>query len=380
MASGGKSNPTPQKPGSRRRVCILGLGQMGLVCAGILASGKPNPDRQGGGIRRSSAAPSTPSLTVGVDLDIIMWGHSADEAGGLTQTRRSPRLPGFTLADSAHVTGKGAEAVAGASLIVSAIPVQFIRSVWEKLRRHVPPAAAVLSVAKGIENGTLFRPTQIIADVLADDPDARPRALGVLSGPTIASELARCLPATMIAASDQPAFADDVQRLFSTSWLRVYTNEDVIGVELAGAVKNVIAIAAGVLDGLQAGYNAKSALLSRGLVEIARLGAAMGAGQETFFGLAGVGDLATSCFSPEGRNRSCGEALGRGKKLKEYLASVEWVVEGVATAKSVVGLARKYHVDMPITEAVYAVLYEGMDPIEGIGRLMSRELKAERVG
>jgi glycerol-3-phosphate dehydrogenase (NAD(P)+) len=258
--------------------------------------------------------------------------------------------------------------------------VQFTREVWVRLRGRVPAGAGVVSVAKGIENETLLRPTQIIADALQDDPDGVPRRLAVLSGPTIAAELARCLPATMIAASDDGEFAGQVQRLFSTSWLRVYTNPDTLGVEIAGATKHVIAIAAGVLDGLAAGYNAKSALLARGLAEIARLGAAMGASPETFFGIAGVGDLATSCFSPEGRNRSCGEALGRGVKLDAYLKKQTSVVEGVATTRSVSDLATKYRVEMPITAAVHAVLFKGVDPLDAIGRLMSRELKGERVG
>ncbi len=344
---------------SPARVTVLGLGQMGLVCAGILST----PDA-------ASRSPRT---------DVRLWGHSTDEAGALTQTRRSYRLPGFTLPDSVRVCLRDDEALEEADLIVSAIPVQFTRSVWERLRLHVPRDAAVVSVAKGIENDTLLRPTQILADALRDDPDARPRRLAVLSGPTIAPELARCLPATMIAASDDADFAAEVQRTFSTSWLRVYTNPDVLGVELAGATKNVIAIAAGILDGLQAGYNAKSALLARGLAEIARLGASMGATPDTFFGIAGVGDLATSCFSPEGRNRSCGEALGRGQRLDTYLASQPFVVEGVATTRSVIDLARKYRVDMPITASVHAVLFEGMDPIDAIGRLMSRELKSERI-
>jgi glycerol-3-phosphate dehydrogenase (NAD(P)+) len=238
----------------------------------------------------------------------------------------------------------------------------------------------VISVAKGIENETLLRPTQIIADVLADDPDGKPRALGCMSGPAIASELAQCLPATMAAASDHPGFAEQVQRLFSTSWLRIYTNPDLVGVELAGATKNVIAIAAGIIDGLGAGFNAKSALLARGLAEIGRLGGAMGAQTQTFFGIAGVGDLATTCFSPEGRNRSCGEALGRGVKLDVYLREAMCVVEGVATTQSVVDLSKKYKVDMPITDAVYAVLFEHLDPVDAIAMLMSRELREERVG
>lgn len=339
---------------------VLGLGQMGLVCANIL-SGAGSASKPGGKSRPS----------------IVLWGHSADEAGQVSQTRSSPRLPGFALADGIRVALGDAEALGRAELIVSAIPVQFIRETWTRLRPFVPSHAGVVSVAKGVEVGSLLRPTQVIAEVLADDPDARPRPLGVLSGPTIAPELARCLPATMTAASDDADFAARLQRLFSTSWLRIYTNPDVLGVELAGATKNIIAIAAGILDGLAAGYNAKSALLARGLAEIARLGTAMGASSDTFYGIAGVGDLATTCFSPEGRNRSCGEALGRGEKLDEYLARTPSIVEGVATTRSVVALAAKYRVDMPITAAVHAVLFEGLDPLAAITRLMSRELRSE---
>jgi glycerol-3-phosphate dehydrogenase (NAD(P)+) len=313
-----------------------------------------------------------------------MWGHSPDETGRLAQTRRSPRLGNFTLAPEVRIASSDAEALRAADLIVCAVPVQHIREVWERLAPHIPTKAAVLSVAKGVEIATLLPPTQIIADVLRasgrDNPDGLPRRLAVLSGPTIATELARCLPAAMIAASDDPDFARDIQALFGTSWMRIYTNTDVLGVELAGAVKNVVAIAAGILDGLQAGNNAKSALLARGLAEIVRLGTAMGCNTETFFGIAGLGDLATTCFSPEGRNRSCGEALGRGKKLDDYLSNSPFVVEGVGTCKAVLQLAKKYRVEMPITSAVHAVLFEQVDPIEAIGMLMSREQKAERVG
>jgi glycerol-3-phosphate dehydrogenase (NAD(P)+) len=346
---------------------------MGLVCAGLLAGGEGN------------GPPPTPRSTgLHRPVNVRLFGHNPDEAAALAQTRRSQRLPALKLPNAVRVCLRPDEALQDADLIVSAIPVQFMRKAWTDLAPHVPQHAAVVSVAKGIENDSLLRPTQIIADVLRktgrDDPDGRPRRLGVLSGPTIAAELARCLPATMIAASDDPGFAADLQRLFSASWMRLYTHTDVLGIELAGAVKNIIAIAAGILDGLQAGYNAKSALLARGLAEIVRLGSAMGAAPETFFGIAGVGDLATSCFSPEGRNRSCGEALGRGEKLEHYLDRTPSVVEGVATTRSVVGLARKYRVEMPIVHAVHAVLFEGTDPIDAIARLMSRDMKPERVG
>lgn len=350
-----QSNPTP-------KVCILGVGQMGLVCASAL----------------TVADPMSPNDHP--KAQVIMWGHDEEEVGILAQARKSDRLPGFELPRSVRIALSDAEALKDADIIVNAIPVQFIRSAWERLLPHVPKNASVISVAKGIENNTLFRPTQIIADVLKDDPDAKPRALGCMSGPAIASELAICLPATMAAASDQPEFARTIQELFSTSWLRIYTNPDLLGVELAGATKNVIAIAAGIIDGLGAGYNAKSALLARGLAEIGRLGSAMGAQTSTFFGIAGVGDLATTCFSPEGRNRSCGEALGKGAKLDEYLRNSMSVVEGVATTESVVDLAEKYKVDMPITDAVYAVLFDHLDPVDAIAMLMSRELREEHVG
>ncbi|MCL4221853.1 MAG: NAD(P)-dependent glycerol-3-phosphate dehydrogenase [Phycisphaerales bacterium] len=341
-----------------RKVCILGVGQMGLVAAALLcpANGESRPP-----------------------LEVVLWSHSEDESGPLKQTRTSPRLPGFTLPEAARVAMSDAEALQGADLIVCAIPVQFIRSVWMRLKALVPAGASVVSVSKGIENETLLRPTQIVADVMQDDPDAAPRPIGVLSGPTIAAELARGLPATMVASSELSGFAHALQALFSTSFLRVYTNEDTLGVELAGATKNVIAIAAGILDGLQAGANAKSALLARGLAEITRLGLAMGANSQTFFGIAGVGDLATTCFSPEGRNRSLGEALGRGQSLHEYLLSSRFVVEGVATTKSVVDLASRYRVEMPITQAVHAVLFERLDPIDAIAMLMSRDLKVEKL-
>ncbi len=368
-------NPGPSSESTQiPTVAILGLGQMGLVCAGLLATPPLQSTKISTPIRKPIRKP----------LGIVLWGHSPGEASHLAQTRSSPRLPGFELPHGVLVVDKDASALSRASLIISAVPVQFMRETWTRLAPHVPRDAGVVSVAKGIEVETLLRPTQIIADVLRrtgrDDPDAPSRPFATLSGPTIAGELAQCLPATMVTASDDPDFAALVQSLFGCSWLRVYTNPDVLGVELAGAVKNVIAIAAGIVDGLRAGNNAKSALLARGLAEIVRLGTAMGASTETFFGIAGLGDLATTCFSPEGRNRSCGEALGRGEALDAYLARTPHVVEGVATARAVMQLASKYRVDMPIASAVHAVLFEGLDPIDAIGRLMQREPKAERVG
>lgn len=333
-----------------QRITILGDGQMGLVMASVLAN-----------------QPFAPRVT--------LWAHDPLAVAELAQTRRGPRLEQITLPPGVRITGNDATAMQDAELIVSAIPTQFMRPTWERLRAHTPAGVGIVSVAKGLENTTHLRPTEILGAVTGTD-----RPLGTLSGPTIAVELARCLPATLISASTDEAFAALVQRATTTSWLRVYTSTDPLGVEVAGATKNVIAIAAGILDGLQAGYNAKSALLARGLAEITRLGVAMGARTETFFGLAGVGDLATTCFSPEGRNRSLGELLGRGKSLAQALEYTTSVVEGVATTRAVIEIASRHKVEMPIAEAVHAVLYEKLDPIDAISRLMSREMKAERVG
>jgi glycerol-3-phosphate dehydrogenase (NAD(P)+) len=318
-------------------------------------------------------------------FDVTVWGHNPDFVAELIQTRENRRyLPGYRLPDGVRLTADDTVAFRNCDVALSAVPTQHMRSVWTRLAIHLPDDVPVASVAKGIETDTLLRPTQIIADVLTaadkDHPDRPARPLATISGPSVASELARCLPATVVAASDDEPFTHVLQEAFTTHWFRVYTNRDLLGVELAGATKNVIALAAGILDGLQAGNNAKSALLSRGLAEITRLGLAMGAGVETFFGVAGVGDLATTCFSPTGRNRTCGEQLGRGRKLDEVLKQLPGVVEGVPTTRAVVALSEKYRVEMPIVRAVHSVLFEGLDPLEGISRLMSREPKSERVG
>ena len=310
------------------------------------------------------------------DLDVTVWGPFEQNIDQIIRDGCNTRyLPHIPMPPSLKFTADEDQAMAGADLIVSCIPTQFKRPVWKRFAGKTTAGVPIVSVAKGVENDTLLRPTQVITEVL---DTAHP--LAVLSGPSIAGELARCLPATVGVASNDAKLSEALQQTFTTRWFRVYTNDDMLGVELAGATKNVIAIAAGILDGLQAGYNAKSALLSRGLAEIARLGTAMGAKAETFFGVTGVGDLATTCFCPEGRNRSCGELLGKGIKLDQAQKQIHGIVEGVATAKSVQQLAQKHQVEMPITQAVNAVLFDGLDPLDGIGMLMSRQPKAEHVG
>lgn len=308
---------------------------------------------------------------------VRLWGAFRDHVTDLQARRENRRhLPGHHIPEGIELTHDDSQAFADADLLVSAVPTQFIRNVWGRLSPHLRHAPPIVSVAKGIENDTLLRPTQIIADTLG------PKApkVAALSGPSVASELARCLPATVCVACEDASLAKLIQEAFTTQWFRVYTNPDLLGVELAGATKNVIALAAGIIDGLHAGINAKSALLSRGLAEITRLGTAMGARQETFFGIAGVGDLATTCFSPTGRNRTAGELLGKGRKLDEVEKAVPGIIEGIPTTKAVVALAQRHQVEMPITAAVHRVLFEGLDPIEAIALLMTRQPKAERVG
>jgi glycerol-3-phosphate dehydrogenase (NAD(P)+) len=330
------------------QVTILGDGAMATVCAILLTSG-------GHGV--------------------TMWGAFEEPIEQLLQDREQRRLlPGVKVPQQVRLTANDPDAFGGATLILSAIPTQFMRSSWQRLKAHVPAGVPVVSVAKGIENGTLLRPTQIVADVLGGWTR---NPLAALSGPNIAAEIARYLPGTAVAAAEDDALAQRVQAAFATQWFRVYTNRDVTGVELAGATKNVVAIAAGILDGLAAGNNAKAALVTRGLVEISRLGAAMGAHPTTFAGLAGLGDLITTCVSPEGRNRTVGEKIGKGQKLKDILEQMDSVAEGVPTTQSVMQLARRHGVEMPITEAVYSVLFEGKDAIDALTDLMARDPKPE---
>lgn len=334
-------------------VSIVGSGQMGLVMADALAE-------------RGS--------------EVRLWCRRPEFARELSESRRSPLLPGFELSPKVEVISDDHAALDGATVILCAVPTQFIRSVFTRLRWDVKKDAIVISVSKGIEVETLLSPTQIIAQMLGDVTTYPSHPMCALSGPAIARELAERLPATLVAASIDEMIAERVQDLFSVPWLRIYRKSDLLGVEIAGATKNVIAIAAGIVDGLGIGLNAKSALLARGLSEIARLGTAMGAKLDTFFGIAGVGDLATTCFSPHGRNRSCGERLGKGESIDAILSSTDYVVEGVSTTKSMMTLASVHGVEMPITAAVHAILFKGLSPEKAINNLMQREPKPERIG
>lgn len=345
-----ENHDTPSEAGAPRfgRIAILGDGQMALVMADAL-------------VARGVAT--------------RMWCPRADEAERLGRERASEhRLPGFRLDASVEVVADLEAATEGVDAVLNAIPTQFIRGVWTRPGAH-RAGVPVICVSKGVERETLLCPSDVIEAAAGSGV-----TVCSLSGPTIAAELARRQPATMLAAADDPDVAAATQDAFSVPWLRVYTHDDLVGTELAGAAKNVIALAAGIVDGLGAGDNAKSALLARGLAEIARLGVAIGARTETFFGVAGVGDLATTCFSPSGRNRTCGQRIGEGEALDAILESTVSVVEGVPTTRAIAALADRHGVDMPIVRAVHAILFESVAPDEAIRRLMSRAPKAETIG
>jgi len=327
------------------RATIIGDGAMGTLCGLLLA---------------------------GNGISVRMWGFFPEQIAELQRDRENRRfLPGHKLPDNLAATSDAAVAFDGTELVVNAVPVQHMRKAWDGIAARFPPGAPIVSVAKGIEVETALRPTQILCELVDPGPVA------VLSGPSIAPEVAAGLPATVVAGSEDLDFAELVQMAMSTAHFRVYTNPDLIGVELAGATKNVVALAAGIIDGTGAGDNAKAALVTRGLVEITRLGVALGAQSDTFRGLAGVGDLVTTCISPLGRNRSAGEKIGRGMPVAEVIASTDSVIEGIPTTQSVLSLARDCRVEMPITAAVYSVLFEHFSPGEAIEMLMARQLKPE---
>lgn len=310
-------------------------------------------------------------LLAGQGAAVTLWSAFPAYAEVLRRTRHNPKfLPGVDLPETVAVTAE-AQALPSADLVLLAVPTQFLRAVLKQVGPHLPPQTLFVSVAKGLEVETLLRVDEIVAAVLG------PRRFVALSGPSHAEEVARNLPATLVAASADAADARLVQETLSTDRFRVYTTSDLMGVELGGALKNVIALAAGIGDGLGLGDNAKAALMTRGIVEIARLGVALGARAETFNGLSGIGDLIVTCMSRHSRNRAVGEAIGRGESLDQVLARMEQVAEGVWTTRAARELARRHGIDMPITEAVHAVLFGGHAPLDAVTDLMLRPPRAE---
>lgn len=307
--------------------------------------------------------------------DVALWARRPEAAAHMSRYRHNPTyLPGAMLPAGVEVTSVLEDAAADRDMWVFAAPSQAVRECARRVRSLAHEDLICVSVAKGIENRTLLTTTRVMKDVIEKVPIAH---MGVLSGPSHAEEVAEEKPTTVVAAAYSPDAVHEIQEAFVTPRLRVYSNHDVLGVEIAGSVKNVMAIAAGIGDGLGYGDNTKAAIVTRGLAEMKRLGLAMGAEGTTFSGLAGIGDLVVTCMSRHSRNRFVGEQIGKGKKLSEVESEMSMVAEGVRTADSVHQLAAKYGIEMPITEAVYEILFEGKKPQIAVDELMTRAPKRE---
>lgn len=307
--------------------------------------------------------------------ELRLWIREPELARSTAETRINEiYLPGFSLPPGVGVTNHLAEALAGAEIVLSVVPSPYLRAIYCEMLPHLQPEMVFVSATKGIENQTLRRMSEVIEETVEEK---FPPRVAVLSGPTFAREIARGDPAAVVISSRDLELARAMQHAFSGPTFRLYTNDDVIGVELGGATKNIIAIAAGVCDGLGLGSNSIAALITRGLVEITRLACACGAERETLGGLAGLGDLVLTCTGALSRNRSVGVELGKGRGLEEITGSMRMVAEGVPTVVATIALARRGKVEMPITEQMYALMYEGRAPREAIRELMERTLKHE---
>jgi glycerol-3-phosphate dehydrogenase (NAD(P)+) len=310
-----------------------------------------------------------------VNAPTVLWARREALAEQIAKEHENGEyLAGLQLPDNLESTSDVRDAVDGADVVVMGVPSHGFRDVLSELTPALSPGVPVVSLSKGLEQDTLLRMTEVITDVTKDHP------AGVLTGPNLAKEVLQGSPAAAVVAFDDESVAEKLQALFSTATFRVYRNEDVVGCEVAGALKNVMAIAAGMADGMGFGDNTKAALMTRGLAELTRLGIALGGEPITFMGLAGMGDLVATCSSRQSRNRHVGEQLGKGRNLDDIIAEMHMVAEGVKTSRSVVALASSVNVEMPIAEQVVAVLDGKVSAAEVIGNLMSRSAKAESHG
>ena len=312
-------------------------------------------------------------LLINKGFDVFLWGKFKDNIEALCKDRENKKfLPNIKIPERVQFSCDVSVVCRDAELVVLAVPSRFLREVLVENRNILKESKAdFVSVTKGIEQQSLKRMSEVIFEVLGEVD------LAVLSGPSIAPEVARTIPTAVVVASMDEVLSHKVRDIFRTDRFRVYTNKDVIGIELGGALKNIIAIAVGISDGLGFGTNTKAAILTRGLFEISRLGVSMGALADTFKGLTGLGDLVTTCVSLEGRNRSFGEQIGRGSKPEDILKETLMEIEGVWTSKAAVMLGRKYKVELPITRQVYQVLFENKSPLLAVNHLMMREPRAE---
>lgn len=308
-------------------------------------------------------------------IQVQLWAREEPVCRGINETHRNPHyLSDARLPDSVRATASLEEALSGAELVVAATPSQVAREVFTRALPYVPRDVPVVTASKGIEEGTLRTPTEVLEDVLP--PHFHPY-LAVLSGPSFAKEIVQGAPTAVTVAANWIRVAEQVQEAFSAPTFRCYTSHDVIGVQVGAALKNVIAIGSGIVDGLGFGHNARAALITRGLAEMTRIAVALGGNPITLAGLSGLGDLVLTCTGELSRNRTVGVELGRGRKLAEILESLGQVAEGVKTARSALALARKVGVDAPLTEQVHAILHEGKDPHRTAVELMTRVPKPE---
>ncbi len=327
-----------------KRITVIGAGSWGTVLASLLAE---------------------------KGHEVMLWAFEKEIAAEINSTGiNSVYLPDTVLSSNLKATDNIEHAVKGAGCILSVVPAQFTRAIFKKALGFIPEDAVIISASKGIEQKTLLTVSAIIREITG-------RQAAALSGPSFAKEVIRKLPTAVTLATDNPDTGQGLQEIFNTNYFRVYTHTDVLGAELGGALKNVIAIASGISDGLGLGHDARAALITRGLAEIVRLGKAMGADPRTFSGLSGLGDLVLTCTGPLSRNYTVGINLGKGLKLKDILSAKKSVAEGVATAQSAYELSKKHNVEMPIVEQVYEVIYQDKNPGDAVRLLMTRALKAE---
>ncbi len=308
---------------------------------------------------------------------VKVWSPIQAEADALTVTNKHPNLPGICLPNNINYTTDMGTACAGGEMVIFVTPSQFIRSTASLAAPHIESGAVIVSASKGIEKTTLMTMTEIIEDAFAKARGRFEYKIAALSGPTHAEEVAAGLPTSIVAASEDEQIALKIAGVFANSCMRVYTNTDVRGVEISGALKNVIAIAAGINRGMGFGDNSGAMLMTRGIAEITRLGLAMGCKRRTFMGLAGIGDLIVTCTSRHSRNNRCGELIGRGLAYTEAQSEIGMVVEGYHALDAAMGLAKKYSVELPITAAVYSIIMLGEKPQDAINRLMNRDIKSE---
>lgn len=332
------------------KITILGAGTWGVALAALLSKN---------------------------GCDVTTWSPIEDEVVQLTETHTHKNLPGIILPDNIQYTTDIDSAASDGDVVIFATPSSFVRKTAEAAAPYIKNGAIIASAAKGIERDTLMTMTEIIEDAFRKIRPELDYKIAALSGPTHAEEVACGLPTSIVAASEDEEVSLELANLFANSCLRVYTNTDVMGVEISGALKNVIAISAGINRGMGFGDNSGAMLMTRGIAEITRLGLAMGCKRRTFMGLAGIGDLIVTCTSRHSRNNRCGELIGRGMTYEEAQREIGMVVEGYHALEAAMGLAKKYGVEMPITEGVYSIIMKGESPRDAMQRLMNRDIKSE---